>query len=74
MSFLSSVLAFCFFFFSVFYISAFSLSTLKPHPLHPSITYFYRFFYWVFFLSKGQIDQWNVTGPSMEEDTQADYK
>jgi len=81
MSFPSSLLAFCLIFFSVFHISAFSVSTVQPHPppFHPSIAYFYIFstsffLFFCFLLSKGQIDNWNVTGPNVEEDAKAGGK
>jgi hypothetical protein len=48
--------------------------TFSLIPLHPPIIYLYIFFNWFLFLSKEQIDQSNVTGPLMEEDTQPDAR
>jgi hypothetical protein len=61
-------------FFSVFYSSAFSLSTLHPHRPSSIYNLILYFFYLVFFLSKVQIDIWYVTGPNVEEDAKAGGK
>jgi hypothetical protein len=55
--------------FSIFLPFLYLLFNLTP--LHPSVTYIYISLYWRFFLSKEQIDQWNVTEPNVEEDAKS---
>jgi hypothetical protein len=58
----------CFPYFCLFFIYP---STSPPSSINNLYLYF---MYWLFLLSKGQIDQWNVTEPNVEEEPKTDVQ